>query len=394
MKSYVIWFIIPILCLVTIVIILNMNTNDDNIDIDSNQLAIKMYNIIDKRYKDDIVFSPFGMIHGISYTNDILPSNYTQSNITDKQSIIVNMSYIPDDTIQGVIDNYEDIKRTGVIQIDFINPETNQIQEHIDYTVSISSNVDVFGPTSIIHTANGTVHIPVQFIELGRYIVNITVEGILFQIIPKEIVSFVIDTDIPYDSSTGLIIDTNIIGDMIVSDISFVPLYDRYLLLYEYPEVFFGNNSINVMYDRYQYNYGKYNDIEILQIPFKNNISLYIVQSQNDIKDVENVMSVQQIQEWQKGMKLQNVTLFIPEIIINTNSDLTRLSYDLKLNNEYQYHNNSTVSITGVDPNLVDQSYIDESQDMIQFNAFRPFIFFVQNDNDIIMMGKMVNTEY
>ena len=382
----------------------------------NNQLAIDTYKSEKWKYKD-ILFSPFGMINGISSYNksNNIPNNYTQYNTTDKQSIIVIMSYIPDDTIQDTdIINYGDyynkdwytqyntISHTGIIQIDFINPETNQIQEHVDYTVYIKSNIDVFGPTPIIHSTNGTVRIPVQFIQSDTHVVNITVEGILFQVIPKESVSFIIDPNISYNNpNIGLTMNTSIIGDMIVSDILLAPMYIRPLVLYEHPEVFFGNNSnnninnnSNIMYDRSGYYYAKYNDIEILEIFLKYGLSLYIIQSQNHIKDVEDVMTMEKIVEWKRGMKYQNVTLFIPEIVLNVHYDLTRLSYDLKPNNEYQYIHNASVFITGVNSSTVNQSYIDESQETIQFNAFRPFIFFIERDNDIIMIGKMANTEY
>ena len=80
------------------------------------------------------------------------------------------------------------------IKVDFLNPVTKNIQEHIDYTITITKEGDqVFGPTSLIHTSPGTITIPILFQSEGIYTMSFTVEGILFQIIPTEIVSF----DIP-----------------------------------------------------------------------------------------------------------------------------------------------------------------------------------------------------
>ena len=77
------------------------------------------------------------------------------------------------------------------LQIDFLNTKTNNVQEHIDYKVTVTSNgKTVFGPTPLIHTAVGSVKIPVEVSTAGDYFALIEIEGILFQPIPLETVSF------------------------------------------------------------------------------------------------------------------------------------------------------------------------------------------------------------
>ncbi len=77
------------------------------------------------------------------------------------------------------------------LKIDFINPQTKEVQEHIDYTVTVSKdNEDIFGPIPLTHTSEGTVRIPIEFVEEGMHEVYIEVEGILFQPIPIETVMF------------------------------------------------------------------------------------------------------------------------------------------------------------------------------------------------------------
>ncbi|MFQ5497702.1 MAG: CFI-box-CTERM domain-containing protein [Nitrosopumilus sp.] len=100
-------------------------------------------------------------------------------------------------TEKGTLDiklTYDEIK-PGVqskIKVDFINPYTQKIQEHIDYVVSVSKDgQNVFGPIPLTHTSVGTVRIPVEFnLGEGVYSMNFGVEGILFQPIPKESASF------------------------------------------------------------------------------------------------------------------------------------------------------------------------------------------------------------
>ena len=78
------------------------------------------------------------------------------------------------------------------ISIDFINPYTQKIQEHVDYTISVSKDGEnVFGPIPLTHTSLGSVKIPIEFnLGEGVYTMNFEIEGILFQPIPKETVSF------------------------------------------------------------------------------------------------------------------------------------------------------------------------------------------------------------
>ena len=78
------------------------------------------------------------------------------------------------------------------INVDFLNPYTRKVQEHVDYTVSVSKGGQmVFATENLIHTSIGTVKIPVEF-DLGEgvYTMDFEVEGILFNPIPTEEVSF------------------------------------------------------------------------------------------------------------------------------------------------------------------------------------------------------------
>ena len=110
--------------------------------------------------------------------------DYAEIIPTDKGTLDVGIATIPEKPIPGDITKF---------QIDFINPKTEKIQEHIDYTFALQRDGEnVFGPTNLIHTSEGSVTIPVETIEPGTYFALIEVEGILFQPIPKETVSFVI----------------------------------------------------------------------------------------------------------------------------------------------------------------------------------------------------------
>jgi len=81
------------------------------------------------------------------------------------------------------------------LMISFLKPDTERIQQHIDYRVSVTNDGDyVFGPMSrLLHTSPGSITIPVEFSENGAHIVHIEMEGILFQPIPLETASFTLN---------------------------------------------------------------------------------------------------------------------------------------------------------------------------------------------------------
>ena len=105
----------------------------------------------------------------------------TQTLATDKNTLDVKLTY---DSIEPGVQTK--------INIDFINPQTQKVQEHIDYTVAVSKDGEtVFGPIPLTHTSLGSVKIPIEFnLGEGVYTMDFEVEGILFQPIPKETVSF------------------------------------------------------------------------------------------------------------------------------------------------------------------------------------------------------------
>ena len=129
---------------------------------------------------------------------------------TEKGTLDVKLSY--DKIILG--------QQTD-LNIDFINPQTKKIQEHIDYIITVSKDGEsVFGPIPLTHTSIGSVKIPVPFIDEGVYSVEFGIEGILFQPIPLEKVSFDVavgesyaqPTPIPEDNNSGCLIATAAFG--------------------------------------------------------------------------------------------------------------------------------------------------------------------------------------
>ena len=112
-------------------------------------------------------------------------TDYLKVSPSDIGTLNVGLKMIPENPSSG-----EEVK----FQIDFINPKNDKIQEHIDYKFTLQRDgQNVFGPTPLIHTSEGRATIPVEIIDDGTYFALIQFEGILFQPIPEEMVSFTVN---------------------------------------------------------------------------------------------------------------------------------------------------------------------------------------------------------
>jgi protein-disulfide isomerase len=107
-----------------------------------------------------------------------------------------------------------------MLNVDFVNPNTNQLQKEIDWTASISKDSEIlFGPTTVSHSSEGSLrNLKYVFEEDGVYNLKITIEGILFQPIPSETVSFNIvvgdpNLSVPSTSSQELFEDEPIMQE-------------------------------------------------------------------------------------------------------------------------------------------------------------------------------------
>ncbi len=100
---------------------------------------------------------------------------------TEKGTLDVKISY--DEIVLGQL---------TTLRTDFINPQTQKIQEHIDWRFSVSKDGEtIWGPTQLSHTSEGSLkNLKFEFQEDGMYTLEFDIEGILFQPIPLEKVSF------------------------------------------------------------------------------------------------------------------------------------------------------------------------------------------------------------
>lgn len=100
-------------------------------------------------------------------------------------------------TSKGTLDvklSYDKITPGELTTLDteFINPQSKEIQPHIDWRFSVSKDGEViWGPTQLSHTSEGYLkNLKYEFPDDGTYQIQFAIEGILFQPIPPETVTF------------------------------------------------------------------------------------------------------------------------------------------------------------------------------------------------------------
>ncbi len=136
--------------------------------------------------------------------------------LTDKGTLEVGLSTIPTHPQPG-----EQTK----FKIDFINKSTKAVQEHVDYSITVTKGNDqVFG-IPLTHTAIGSVTIPYEFQETGEYKLSVDVEGIVFQPIPTETALFTISVEKTPQPKNGCLIATAAFGSELAPQVQFLREY-------------------------------------------------------------------------------------------------------------------------------------------------------------------------
>ena len=136
--------------------------------------------------------------------------------LTDKGTLEVGLSTIP---------AYPQPGEQTKFKIDFINKNTKVVQEHIDYSITVTKeNNQVFG-IPLTHTAIGSVTIPYEFQDVGKYKVSVDVQGIVFQPIPTETASFTISVGKESQPKNGCLIATAAFGSELAPQVQFLREY-------------------------------------------------------------------------------------------------------------------------------------------------------------------------
>jgi len=131
----------------------------------------------------NLLFSFFGiLLIGILLIPAAFAVEYTQTVSTSGGSLDVGIYTEPDPPNSGEL---------TTVKIHFLLPDTTKLYEHIDYWTAVSKDGNyISGPSALKHTNPGTATISVEFPENGSYKIDVGVEGILFQVIPVETVTF------------------------------------------------------------------------------------------------------------------------------------------------------------------------------------------------------------
>lgn len=125
------------------------------------------------------------IIGGMQALYTVEPNNATQSTGSYGGNLKIGLSTNPGNPVAG---------QPTQFSITFLDGQTNTLEEHVDYKVTImKGDNQVFG-TSFLHTAEGSVTIPYQFQDAGTYNVIVEVDGVYFMPI-SEITQFSINVE-------------------------------------------------------------------------------------------------------------------------------------------------------------------------------------------------------
>jgi len=133
-----------------------------------------------KKFSTDIVVNTSILKSSGDYT---ILASYGPENGSDK----ITLSFLQSKNPHGFAEPQKNI----LLNFDFVKPTKKEIQEHVDYKITVSQkDVDVYGTTSITHSSTGSVSLPIMIGEMQSYEVLIEVHGILFQQSSVETASF------------------------------------------------------------------------------------------------------------------------------------------------------------------------------------------------------------
>lgn len=73
------------------------------------------------------------------------------------------------------------------VVIEFVNPNTGRVQEHIDYSIMLTDGDQILFGTALTHSSTGSIRgLSVTFPEGGEYNLDVAVEGILFNPVERQ----------------------------------------------------------------------------------------------------------------------------------------------------------------------------------------------------------------
>ncbi|WP_166390204.1 hypothetical protein [Candidatus Nitrosotalea sp. TS] len=93
------------------------------------------------------------------------------TNQSSNENLKIGLSTNPENPIAG---------QPTQLNVSFIDNQTNSIEEHVDYKVTIMKGETQVFTTPLLHAADGSIIVPYQFQDSGSYNVMVEVDGIWF----------------------------------------------------------------------------------------------------------------------------------------------------------------------------------------------------------------------
>ncbi len=411
---------------------LSIDTSDSKLqDIVSanNEFAIKFYKTIhnDTKYQDkNILFSPTSLIMAFSILYEGVDGDAAKQ-------IEKVLGFNPDaqtrheslKKLWSIINN--DKKHMGVVSYEeccdkdkYGNYHTNTIQVHEEWTdINIINSIWLTKNTNFtdkyINITQNTFKDQTNTVELFN---NKNIDEINEWISTntrEKIINIYLPSD--FENSSSQLISNAYFKS--AWDWQFEPTHLEKSTLWTSSEEVIVDVLIQPAW--YGYKYAHYDNVQVLNIPYKQkhlSITIILPNVSVGIKEIEETISVKQIEEWKSNLEHTYMYTEVPKFEIKNSHDLGRIFEQLGVKDVFDSKNNFTDATVQYSNELqIDKLYhpvyflfdrmgtdtrpradtiIPDGMEFLPnlyFYADHPFIFFVQ-DNDtglILFMGKIVD---
>jgi serpin B len=167
------------------------------------------------------------------------------------------------------------------------------------------------------------------------------------------------------------------------------------------------------------FRYYETDELQILELPYKgDNLSMMIIlPKENNISEVEGMMTYDNLMSWRNSLAATAVEVFLPKFTLETEYNLKQVLVDMGMNIPFT----DEADFSGMNGNkelhiekVIHKAFVEVTEEgteaagatsvhmvltstpnSVTFNANHPFIFLIQHEStgNILFMGKMCNPE-
>ena len=179
-----------------------------------------------------------------------------------------------------------------------------------------------------------------------------------------------------------------------------------------------GNISIDMMYIKEDFPYYEDNETQVLELPYKGNLSMIVFLPKGNLSDFESNLSIEKINELTSKLHNTEVRVYLPKFKFETKYFMANDLKEMGMPTPFSYGADFTgMSKKGglLIQSVIHQAYIDVNEEGTEaaaatgvavgatayfpqtvFHANHPFMFIIldKNTDEILFMGRVVEPKY